>query len=68
MPTLLIADGDPTVLEVLGRTLAAPGRTVLLAGNADEARTLADTQGPIDVALLDRSLGDGPGGSASPPS
>ena len=61
MPTLLIADDEPVILEVLGRFLAAPGRTVLLAGGAAEARLLARTQGPVDVALLDRHLGDGSG-------
>jgi len=61
VPTLLIADDEPVILAVLGRTLAAPGRTVLLASSAAEARTLARTQGPVDVALLDKNLGDGSG-------
>ncbi|MCM2333887.1 MAG: response regulator, partial [Anaeromyxobacteraceae bacterium] len=61
LPTLLIADDEPVVLSVLGKSLAAPGRTVLLAGSAAEARALARQEGPIDVALLDRHLGDGSG-------
>ncbi len=61
MPTLLIADDDPVILSVLGRFLAAPGRTVLLAGSAAEARSLAEAKGPVDVAILDRNLGDGSG-------
>jgi signal transduction histidine kinase len=61
VPTLLIADDEPVILSMLGRFLAAPGRTVLLAGSAAEARTLAETQGPVDVALLDKNLGDASG-------
>ena len=61
LATVLIAVTDPILLEVVGRFIAAPGRTVLTTGNAQEARTLAEAQGPIDVALLDRNLEDGCG-------
>ncbi len=61
MPTLLIADDEPILLDVLARFLAREGRTVLQAGSAAEARQLARTRGPVDVALLDRHLGDGSG-------
>ena len=61
MSILLIADDEPVILEVLGKYLAAPGRTVLLAPSAAEARLLARASGPVDVALLDRHLGDGSG-------
>jgi hypothetical protein len=61
VPTVLVADAEPVVLSVLGRFLAAPGRTVLTAGSAAEARRLSEAQGPVDVALLDRDLGDGSG-------
>ena len=61
VPTLLVADQDPVVRSVLGKLLAAPGRTVLLAGSAPEALALAGGADPVDVALLDRGLGDGSG-------
>ena len=58
MPTVLIADDEPVILRVLARFLEAPGRTVLTAANAAEALELARARGPIDVALLDKNLGD----------
>ena len=58
MPTVLIVDDEPVILRVLARFLDAPGRTVLTAASAAEALELARTQGPIDVALLDKNLGD----------
>ena len=61
MPTLLVADQDPVLRSVLGKLLASPGRAVLLAGSAPEALALAGGAGPVDVALLDRGLGDGSG-------
>ena len=58
MPTVLIADDEPVILRVLARFLEAPGRTVLTAASAAEALALARERGPIDVALLDKNLGD----------
>jgi len=58
MPTVLIADDEPVILRVLARFLEAPGRTLLMAASAAEALELARTRGPIDVALLDKNLGD----------
>jgi len=58
---LLVADDEPAVRLVLARLLAAPGRKVLSAGSKAEALALAFAEGPVDVALLDRNLGDGTG-------
>jgi two-component system, cell cycle sensor histidine kinase and response regulator CckA len=58
MPTVLIADDEPVILRVLARFLEAPGRTVLTAANAADALELARAHAPIDVALLDKNLGD----------
>ena len=58
MPTVLIADDEPVILRVLARFLEAPGRTVLTAASAAEALELARARAPIDVALLDKNLGD----------
>jgi PAS domain S-box-containing protein len=59
--TILIVDDEPVILDVLRRFLEGDGRTLLLAGSAREA--LAASQGPIDidVALIDKNLGDGSG-------
>jgi two-component system, cell cycle sensor histidine kinase and response regulator CckA len=61
VPTLLIADDEPVVLSVLASHLEAPGRTILTAQSFAEALRHAETSGPIDVALLDKNLGDGSG-------
>jgi signal transduction histidine kinase/CheY-like chemotaxis protein len=58
MPTVLIVDDEPTILRVLTRFLEAPGRTVLAAASAEEALHMARNHGPVDVALLDKNLGD----------
>lgn len=55
MSRLLIADGDPMVLEVLRRLLAKPGREVAAAGNAPQALELAAKLLP-EVALIDKNL------------
>ncbi len=61
MPTILIVDDEPVILDVLRRFLEADGRTLLLAGSAREALVRAHEPGDIDVALLDKNLGDGSG-------
>jgi len=58
MPTVLIADDEPVILRVLARFLEAPGRTLLTAASAAEALEMARAHAPIDVALLDKNLGD----------
>jgi PAS domain S-box-containing protein len=58
MPTVLIADDEPIIVRVLARFLEAPGRTLLVATSAGEALQLASARGPVDVALLDKNLGD----------
>jgi len=61
VPTILVADGDPTVLAVLAGHLATPGWTVLTARDGSRARQLAAEAGPVDVALVDRGLDGGAG-------
>jgi two-component system, cell cycle sensor histidine kinase and response regulator CckA len=55
--TVLVADGDPVVRSVLAAHLAAPDRNVLAAASPEEALLLARTEGPVDVALVDKGLG-----------
>lgn len=61
MATILIVDDEPIILDVFRRFLEAEGRTLLLAGSAHEAVEAAERDGPIDVALVDKNLGDGSG-------
>ena len=61
MPTLLIVDDEPVILDVFRRFLEGEGRTLILAGSAREALARADEAGEIDVALVDKNLGDGSG-------
>jgi two-component system, cell cycle sensor histidine kinase and response regulator CckA len=61
MATLLIVDDEPVILDVFRRFLEGEGRTLLLAGSAREAMALAAEAGDIDVALVDKNLGDGSG-------
>jgi PAS domain S-box-containing protein len=61
MPTLLIVDDEPVILDVFRRFLEAEGRTLLLAASAREAMAVAERTDPIDVALVDKNLGDGSG-------
>jgi two-component system cell cycle sensor histidine kinase/response regulator CckA len=61
MPTLLIVDDEPVILDVLRRFLEGEGRTLLLAGSAREALARAAGVAEIDVALVDKNLGDGSG-------
>jgi len=61
MPTILIVDDEPVILDVFRRFLEADGRTLLLARSAREAVAQAEGPGELDVALVDKNLGDGSG-------
>jgi two-component system, cell cycle sensor histidine kinase and response regulator CckA len=61
MATILIVDDEPVILDVFRRFLEGEGRTLLLAASAREAFTIAGEAGDIDVALVDKNLGDGSG-------
>ena len=61
MSTLLIVDDEPIILDVFRRFLEGEGRTLLLAGSAREAAAVAARPGDVDVALVDKNLGDGSG-------
>ncbi len=61
MATILIVDDEPVILDVLRRFLEADGRTLVLAGSAREAIARAEEPGELDVALVDKNLGDGSG-------
>src|SRR5512140_1042521 len=61
MATLLIVDDEPVILDVFRRFLEGEGRTLILAGSAREAMARAAEAGEIDVALVDKNLGDGSG-------
>jgi len=55
MPTVLIADDNAKIVEVLAEYLRADGFTALTALDGDAAATLADAHRP-DIALLDIML------------
>jgi two-component system, cell cycle sensor histidine kinase and response regulator CckA len=61
MATILIVDDEPVILDVFRRFLEGEGRTLLLAGSAREALAVAGTVSQLDVALVDKNLGDGSG-------
>jgi two-component system, cell cycle sensor histidine kinase and response regulator CckA len=61
MATILIVDDEPVILDVFRRFLEGEGRTLLLAGSAREALAVADKLSQLDVALVDKNLGDGSG-------
>jgi PAS domain S-box-containing protein len=61
MATILIVDDEPVILDVFRRFLEGEGRTLLLAGSAREALARVEEAGEIDVALVDKNLGDGSG-------
>jgi two-component system cell cycle sensor histidine kinase/response regulator CckA len=61
MATILIVDDEPVILDVFRRFLEGEGRTLLLAGSAQEALAFAGDPREIDVALVDKNLGDGSG-------
>ncbi len=61
MATILIVDDEPVILDVFRRFLVAEGRTLVLAGSAREAIARCEEPGELDVALVDKNLGDGSG-------
>jgi two-component system, cell cycle sensor histidine kinase and response regulator CckA len=61
MASILIVDDEPVILDVFRRFLEGEGRTLLMAGSAREALAIAERPGGIDVALVDKNLGDGSG-------
>jgi PAS domain S-box-containing protein len=61
MATILIVDDEPVILDVFRRFLQAEGRTLVLAGSAREAIARGEEPGELDVALVDKNLGDGSG-------
>ena len=61
MATILIVDDEPVILDVFRRFLEADDRTLVLAGSAREAIARAQEPGELDVALVDKNLGDGSG-------
>ncbi len=52
MPTVLIADDEPSLRLLVNATIAAHGYTILEATDGNEAWTLLQEHHP-DVALLD---------------
>jgi two-component system cell cycle sensor histidine kinase/response regulator CckA len=61
MATILIVDDEPVILDVLRRFLEGDGRELVLAGSAREALAVGAGPGDVDVALVDKNLGDGSG-------
>jgi len=61
MATLLIVDDEPVILDVFRRFLEGDGRTLLLAGSVREALAVGLAATELDVALVDKNLGDGSG-------
>jgi PAS domain S-box-containing protein len=61
MATILIVDDEPVILDVFRRFLEGEGRTLLLAGSVREALELGTAAPEVDVALIDKNLGDGSG-------
>jgi len=61
MATLLIVDDEPVILDVFRRFLEGDGRTLLLAGSVREALAVGLEAKELDVALIDKNLGDGSG-------
>jgi PAS domain S-box-containing protein len=59
--TILIVDDEPVILDVFRRFLEGDGRTLLLASSVREALARAAEHGALDVALVDKNLGDGSG-------
>ena len=60
--TILIADDEPDVLELLKKGLSAEGYSVLVADNGREALTKAREKHP-DLVILDVLMPDISGGS-----
>jgi PAS domain S-box-containing protein len=62
MTTILIVDDEPVILDVFRRFLEAEDRKLLLARSAREAIARCEAEpGELDVALVDKNLGDGSG-------
>jgi PAS domain S-box-containing protein len=61
MAKILIVDDEPVILDVFRRFLEGDGRELVLAGSAREAIAIGGRPGELDVALLDKNLGDGSG-------
>jgi two-component system cell cycle sensor histidine kinase/response regulator CckA len=61
MTTILIVDDEPVILDVFRRFLESEERTLLLARSAREAIARGEEPGELDVALVDKNLGDGSG-------
>ena len=61
MATILIVDDEPVILDVFRRFLEADGRQLLLAGSVREALAVSREARDIDVAIIDKNLGDGSG-------
>jgi two-component system, cell cycle sensor histidine kinase and response regulator CckA len=61
MTTILIVDDEPVILDVFRRFLENDVRRLVLAGSVREALARAEEAGEIDVALVDKNLGDGSG-------
>jgi DNA-binding response OmpR family regulator len=61
-PTVLVADDEPIVAEVVERYLRREGFRVIIAATADEAwRASVDTESPPDAIVLDVMLPGGDG-------
>ena len=55
--TLLIAEDEPSVRNLVASALRHDGYRLLLAGSADEALIMSDTHnGPIDLLLTDAMM------------
>ncbi len=61
MATILIVDDEPVILDVFRRFLEGDGRELVLAGSAREALAVGTGLNELDVALVDKNLGDGSG-------
>ncbi|MFT3913178.1 MAG: response regulator [Anaeromyxobacteraceae bacterium] len=61
MATILLVDDEPVLLDVFERLLARAGRTFLTAGSAAAALAVVQGEQQVDVALVDKNLGDGSG-------
>jgi two-component system, cell cycle sensor histidine kinase and response regulator CckA len=61
MATILIVDDEPVILDVFRRFLEGEGRELVLAGSAREALAVGGRPGDLDVAIVDKNLGDGSG-------
>jgi response regulator RpfG family c-di-GMP phosphodiesterase len=54
-PTLLLVDDEARILSALERSLRREGWRILLAGSADEAIRLLETE-PVDAVLSDHKM------------